>query len=92
MVQAKNVSIQTEKKVYFNQFTWDGINEPGAYVELGTGDLYRIPLEGLQKGGSPLIKKQSMGVSRFLQISNDPYIITEEAKMLCAENNIHPNF
>jgi hypothetical protein len=88
----KNVSIQTQKKLFLGQFTWDAIDEPGAYVEVGTGDLYRIPVEALQKGGSPLIKKQSMGASRLVQISKDPYIITEEAKMLCAEYNVHPNF
>ena len=39
-----------------------------------------------------MIRKQSMGASRLLRLSNDITITTFEARMLCAENNVKPNF
>jgi hypothetical protein len=35
---------------------------------------------------------QSAGASRLVRISKDPYITTLEARMICAEHNIKPNF
>lgn len=76
----------------FLETSWREVSLPGAYVEKGTGDLYRFPKEAVLPGGSPLIEKQSAGASRLVRISADPYIITEKARMLCAEHNIRPNF
>ena len=44
------------------------------------------------QGGSPVIRKQSLGASRLVQLSKNPFITTMEARMLAAENNISPNF
>jgi hypothetical protein len=74
------------------ELAWDDINDPGAYVEVGAGDLYRIPQEALVRGSSPMIRKQSLGGSRFLKLSSDITITTFEARMICAENNVKPNF
>lgn len=71
---------------------WENITEPGAYVEVSSGDLYRIPQEGLLKGASPLIRKESSTASTFVQISKNPFVLALEARMLCAEHNIQPNF
>lgn len=90
--QARNVSIEPRQRIFFTEISWDDINEPGAYVEVGTGDLYRIPKEALLSGSSPLIRKESMGASRLVQISKNPYVTTFEVRMRCAENNVHPNF
>ena len=30
--------------------------------------------------------------SRLIRISRNPYVITFEARMLCAEHNVEPNF
>lgn len=90
--QTKNVSIEPQHRVFLSELSWYSISEPGAYVELGSGDLYRIPKEALLRGSSPLIRKESMGASRLIRISKDPFITTIEARMLCAENNVHPNF
>lgn len=78
-------------KVAFSETTWDQISEPGAYVERGTGDLYRIPQEAIGPA-SPMIRKQSLGASRLVKLSSNPFVTTLEARMLCAEANIHPNF
>lgn len=90
--QAKNVSVDPQQRLSLPEVSWEDIDEPGAYAERGSGDLYRIPKEALQAGASPLIKKQSAGASRFVRISKDPFVTTLEARMMCAEYNITPNF
>ena len=81
---------QTTRRL--KECSWDEITEPGAYVELGTGDLYRIPAEALLEGASPLDRKESAGGSNLLQVSTNPFVTTLEARMSCAEHNIQPNF
>ncbi len=92
MAQVANVSIEPKQASRLLQMTWKEISEPGAYVEVGSGDLYRIPKEALLEGSSPLIRKESSGSSTFIQISKNPYVTTFEARMVCAEHNVQPNF
>jgi len=89
---ANNVSIEPKQASRLLQMTWKDIEEPGAYVEVGSGDLYRIPKEALLEGSSPLIRKESSGTSTFIQVSKNPYVTTFEARMVCAEHNVQPNF
>ena len=72
--------------------SWEEVEEQGAYVEKGTGDLYRIPREALIRGASPMIVKESKGASRLVQVSKDPFVTTLEARLKCAQLNIQPNF
>jgi hypothetical protein len=90
--QARNVSVEPQQRTSLSEISWENITQPGAYVERGSGDLYRIPKEALHPSASPLIRKQSSGASKFLQISDDPYVTTLEARMICAEHNVVPNF
>ncbi len=71
--------------------TWNYIHEAGVYVEVGSADLFWVPREAIGPA-SPLIKKQSLGPSRLARTSNNPFITTLEARMLCVEANIQPNF
>ncbi|HXZ25221.1 MAG TPA: hypothetical protein VEI24_03285 [Nitrospiria bacterium] len=71
--------------------TWEQIDDPGAYVELGSGDPYRIPLEALVRGSSPVICKESIGASRFVKISPNPFVTLLKAREVCANHNIEPN-
>ena len=80
------------KQQSLQQLSWEEINEPGAYVEVATGTLYRVPQEALLKGASPLIKKESAEGSPFVQLSKNPFILSLEARMVCAGHNIQPNF
>ena len=80
------------KKQALPELSWEEINEAGAYVEKGSGDLYRIPQEALSPGSSPIIQKQSSGASRFVQVSKNPFVTTLKARMICAEHNLEPNF
>ncbi len=86
------VSIQPEQRRALTECSWEELNEPGTYVERGTGDLYRIPKEALIQGASPVIRKESLGASRLVQLSKNPFMLTFEARMICAERNIQPNF
>jgi len=71
---------------------WESINEAGAYVERGSGDLYRIPKEALIPGASPAIVKESRGASVLLKLSDDPFITTFKARLLCAQHSVEANF
>lgn len=88
----RNVSTEAQHRTKLPQAGWQDINEPGAYVEMGSGDLYRIPKEALLQGSSPLIRKESSGSSTLLQVSKNPFITTLEARMICCEHNVEPNF
>lgn len=90
--EARTVSTEPQHRSRLLEVSWQDINEAGAYVELGTGDLFRIPKEALLQGSSPLVRKESVGASSFMQVSKNPYITTLEARMVCCEHNISPNF
>ena len=90
--QTKNVSVEPERRQPLTEVNWSEIKDPGAYVELGSGDLFRIPEEALTIGASPIVIKESQGGSRLMKISNDPFITTLQARLSCAQHNIQPNF
>ena len=73
------------------QVSWESINEPGAYFDLQTGRLYRIPKEALRSGASPVIHMEG-AEDRFAKISDDPLVRTETARSICAENTWNPTF
>ncbi len=85
-------SAQGTRRLMLSETTWESINEAGAYVERGSGDLYRVPKEALVPGASPVITKESRGASVLVKLSEDPFITTFKARLLCAQHNIEPNF
>jgi len=92
MEQTKTKSVEPQQRFSLPEVTWDDLNEPGAYVERGSGDLYRVPQEALIPGGSPIIHKESVGASRLVLVSRNPFVTTLEARLRCAQHNIEPNF
>jgi hypothetical protein len=92
MASRDNVSVLPEGRSSLLELSWEDVNEPGAYVEKGSGDLYRIPQEALVRGASPIIMKESRGASRLVQISRNPFVTDLEARHRCAQYNIEPNF
>ena len=90
--QAKMTSIEFQRQVSLPEVSWQNLDEPGAYVEKGSGDLYRVPKEALIPGASPIIRKESLGASRLLQLSKNPFITTMEARLIACEHNVEPNF
>ncbi len=89
---AKVSSIEPRPTKWLPEISWQEIREAGCYVEVGSGDLYRFPKEAMMNGGGPLVRKESVGASRVVKISDNPYLTTLEARMICAEHNISPNF
>jgi hypothetical protein len=85
-------SSQATRRQVLTEVSWESVNDPGAYVERGSGDLYRFPKESLIPGASPAIVKESRGSSVLVKLSDDPFIITFKARLLCAQHNIEPNF
>lgn len=85
-------SVEPSSREMLTEVSWDSITEPGAYVERGTGDLYRFPKEALIPGSSPMVNKESHGASRLVMISKNPFVTTLEARLRCAKHNIDPNF
>jgi hypothetical protein len=96
---------RTTKRPPLRRLAWEQISEPGAYVELATGVLYRVPQETLAGGASPLVEKQGLegaqpvraGArpscdSQFVQISGNPHIFSLGARMICVEHDIQPRF
>lgn len=84
---------------------WEEISEPGAYVELQTGKLYRIPPETLHSSSLPLVEqgnavssklvqvnRKPLAGSRFVKVSKNPFIFSLGARMICVEHDIQPNF
>jgi hypothetical protein len=51
---------------------WNSINEPGCYLDIGSGDLFRISKDAIATGHSPLITKTSRGANRFVKLSDNP--------------------
>ncbi|PYV81444.1 MAG: hypothetical protein DMG05_30015 [Acidobacteria bacterium] len=92
MEQTKTKSVEPQQRFSLPEVTWDDLNEPGAYVERGSGDLYRVPQEALIPGGSPIIHKESVGASRLVLVSRNPFATTLEARLRCAQHSIEPNF
>ena len=92
MQQVKTSSVEPQSRFTLPEVSWEDLNEAGAYVERGSGDLYRVPKEALIPGASPIIHKESLGASRLVQISRNPLVTTLEARLRCAQHNIEPNF
>ena len=89
-----NQSIQSQQRHHqtLPEVAWEDVQEPGTYVDQATGDLFRIPREGLVTGASPVVVRESAGPVRLRQLSHDPFLPTLKARLLCAQNNIQPNF
>ena len=71
---------------------WTSIDQPGFYVNRATGQAFRITKELLIPGASPALSLLGADSDRFVQISPDPYVPVTAARMLCADNDISPEF
>ena len=52
----------------------------------------RAELEIRIDEGSPVLIRESTGASRLRMLSKDPFMPTLQARLMCAQHNIHPNF
>ncbi|MGE0284165.1 MAG: hypothetical protein AB7E79_13715 [Rhodospirillaceae bacterium] len=88
----RNQSIQALNVRQLREVVWDQVTDAGTYVDVRTGDLFRIPREGLVTGASPVVMRESAGPVVLRQLSDDPFLPTLKARLLCAQHNIQPNF
>jgi hypothetical protein len=88
----RSQSIQPQRRSALTETTWEEMTQPGAYVEVGSGDLFRVPQEALITGASPVITKVSNGASRLVRVSDNPYCPLLRAREVAADHNIEPNF
>ena len=89
MEAAKAVSIEPQHRIVLPEFAWQDIPEAGAYVEIGTGDLFRIPKEALAPGSSPIVHKESIGASRLR--SSARTCTSQRSRRACSVRNITSN-
>jgi hypothetical protein len=68
------------------------ISEPGAYVDVATGALYRVSARALDKRAASAIWNEMAADSQFVQVSKNPHIISLEARIICAAHDIQFNF
>lgn len=68
------------------------MRDPGSYVEVGSGNLFRIPQDALVRGMRPIITMESRGASRLLKLTDDPYEITPKLRILAAQQGVKPKF
>lgn len=71
---------------------WEDIREPGAFVDLKTGELNRVLPQGLVAGASPAVVRQSRRPTRVAKVSDDPLVSTLEAQLTCAKHSIYFDF
>jgi hypothetical protein len=71
---------------------FEEINEPGAYLDVNTGNLFRIPPEALRLGHSPVISVTSNGPFPVCKLSDDPFITRVQAKIIASDHNLWTNF
>ena len=68
------------------------VNQPGAYLDLHTGNLYRVPPEGLKVGNGSVIVITCEAETMVCKLSDDPYILKNKAKLIASDNNHWTNF
>jgi hypothetical protein len=75
-----------------SEMAWNEIERPGCYVVKGSGDLVRIPQEGLAVGHSPLITITSTGETRVAKLSDNPAEPISVLRAIAADNDYFVNF
>ncbi len=75
-----------------NQTSWGQIQRPGTYVEAKSGHCFRVPEDALKVGRSPLIEIIARDQTQFVQISDDPFIPLNKARMVAADLDLDVNF
>src|SRR2546427_12898986 len=81
-------SVQATRRHTLQETNWEAISEAGAYVERGSGDLYRFPKEELIAGAAPFIVKVYRGASVQVKGGENSLIADFQAWLLDATHNV----
>ena len=71
---------------------WNSINQPGCYLDVGSGDLFRISKDAIATGHSPLITKTSNGANRVVKLSDNPAEPISVLRAVAADSDYFVNF
>ena len=68
------------------------IREPGTYINMETGSLFRVPEDALNKGHSPVMDIVSKTGPVCYKLCDDPWVPINKARLLAADADIQINF
>ena len=74
------------------KYTFDEINEPGAYVTDWSGSLLRFPEDSIKPGRSPLMNMVGKEPLYVTKISENPYVALTKARQMAANFDCNVNF
>jgi hypothetical protein len=83
--------VEPERFEPLPEFALQEIVEPGAYVEMDSGRLYRVSAEDLN-GHNPLPITPGNPPARYVRISRNPFVISMRARQICWSHGIPVNF
>ncbi len=74
------------------EMSWNQIEDIGCYLLVESGELVRIPKEGLANGHSPLISFTSASEVRVAKLSDNPTEPISVLRAIAADNDYFVNF
>jgi len=72
--------------------TWDQIQRPGCYIFADTGDLVRVPIEGLTASSTPVISVISRVPRKLARVSHNVTEAVHVLRSVALENGYKVNF
>ena len=75
-----------------SEMSWNQIEGSGCYLIVDSGELVRIPREGLANGHSPLISFTSSKDVRVAKLSDNPSEPISVLRAIAADNDYFVNF
>lgn len=75
-----------------SEMEWNGIDEPGCYLLIETGELARVPQEALAPGHSPLVTLTSQKETRVARLSENPAEPISVLRAIAADNDYFVSF
>ena len=80
------------KSTRLTEMNWSQIEDAGCYLLVGSGELVRIPKEGLALGHSPIITFRSTQDVRVAKLSENPSEPISVLRAIAADNDYFVNF
>lgn len=87
-MSVQNPTTSEQRANRLQEMAFNDIECPGCYVTLETGTLFRIPVEGLAKGHSPLISISSAEEVRVAKLSENPATPITKLRTTAADNDL----
>ena len=75
-----------------SEMDWSQIEDAGCYLMIDSGELARIPKEGLALGHSPLITLKAVQNVRVAKLSENPAEPISVLRAIAADNDYFVNF